>query len=411
MQHVRVSLGLQICDIDALLSSAVPGYQCSPRMDYDLRGLPSLPALAERFDNQFEEKYMRIKLIATAIAGLTALPAMAQSNVTIYGVADAYFKSTSGDGKRITGIDAGGENGSRLGFKGSENLGNGLKAIFDFQFGSLALDGNTGINSTRYAYVGLESNKLGSVILGRLQSPGYYSSYYFAPGEAHFFSAYQFLTKGIAKRGVGASINTGWNAASRRNNAVAYMAPEMGGLKTTLMYGFGEQDGESAGQANREGFAALGLDYTNGLFKASYTYQGITNSGGATTDQREHFLGASYDFGMVKLLGSAQTAKVSGGGFSTETDKLYSIGAQFKLGAHAKLSVGYVKANVDAANGDGKGYTLGLEYMLSKRTHLYAGYGRVVNDNGTKQFNFREGLAIANGESVNTVGAGISHFF
>lgn len=348
---------------------------------------------------------MQKKLIAAAVAGIVALPAMAQSNVTVYGVADVYVKSTQGDGKRVRGVDAGGENGSRLGFKGTEELGNGLKAIFDFQFGSLNLDQATGINSTRYSYVGLQGG-FGTVVGGRLQTPGYYSSYYFDPGKAHFFSAYQRLGVGIAAGGVGASINTGWNAPSRQNNAVAYMLPEFGGLKTTLAYAFGEQQ-----QGKRQGMAAVSFDYGSGPVKASYTYHRIDNVGGQDIDQQEHFVGASYDFGMFKVLGSWQNAKVDPVVGSSQIDKLWSVGAQIKVGPSGHVSVGYAKADVDAAGGDGKGFTLSYEHSLSKRTHLYAGYGRVFNGDNTTRFNFRENLAINNGKSVSTVGAGISHFF
>ncbi len=352
---------------------------------------------------------MHKKLIAVAIAGLATLPAFAQSNVTVYGVADVYMKNTWGDGKRVTGLDAGGENGSRLGFKGTEDLGNGLKAIFDFQFGSLGLDGAAGINSTRYSFVGLQGG-FGTVVGGRLQTPGYYSSYYFDPGQAHFFSAYQFLGKGIARNGAGASINTGWNAPSRQNNAVAYMLPVFGGLKTTIAYAFGEQDGDPSGE-KRQGVFALGFDYSNGPIKASYTHHRIDNLGGAKKDQLEHYIGASYDFGVVRAMGSFQTAKVSGSGIASETDKLWSVGADIKVGQSTHLIVGYAKASVDASNSDGKGYTLGVMHSLSKRTHLYAGYGRVVNDGNTNRFNLREGFAISNGETVNTYGFGISHLF
>ncbi len=348
---------------------------------------------------------MQKKLIVLAVASMAALPALAQSNVTIYGVADVYFKSTWGDGKRVTGVDAGGENGSRLGFKGTEDLGNGLKAIFDFQFGSLNLDQAQGINSTRYSFVGLQGG-FGTVVAGRLQTPGYYSSYYFDPAAAHFFSGYQRLSKGIAANGVGGSINTGWSAPSRQNNSVAYMLPEFGGVKTTVFYGFGEQE-----QGDRQGFGALGFDYANGPVRASYTYHRIDNVGGTSTDQQEHFVGASYDFGIVKVLGSWQNARVKRTGFATETDKVWNVGATVKVGPAGMLMVGYAKADVDRVASDGKGYTLGYMHSLSKRTHLYGGYGRVTNEAATTRFNWREDFAIADGKAVNTVGFGVSHLF
>lgn len=353
---------------------------------------------------------MQKKMIILAIAGSVALPAAAQSsNVTVYGIADMFLSNVSGGGGTVTGVDSGGENGSRLGFKGKEDLGNGLKAVFDFQFGSLGLDGSKGISSTRYSFVGLEG-AFGSVVAGRLQTPGYYTSYYYDPGMAHFFSAYQFLGKGIAKNGVGASINTGWNAPSRQDNAIAYALPVFGGLKTTIAYAFGEQDGIPSSE-KRQGVLALSLDYANGPLKGSYSYHRIDNIGGVNKDQQEHYVGGSYNFGMVTLMGSVQTAKVSGAGIGSQTDKLYSVGANINIARATHLMVGYAKADVDAKDADGKGYTLGIMHSLSKRTHIYTGYGRTTNDDATNQFNMRDKYALKNGSSNATFGIGISHMF
>lgn len=351
---------------------------------------------------------MQKKLIALAVASLFAAPLMAQStpsNVTVYGVADVYMKSTSGDGKRSSGIDSGGENGSRLGFRGTEDLGNGLKAVFDLQFGTIALETGGGLTGTRTAFAGLSGN-FGTLVAGRIQPAGYFQTYFFDPAMAHFFSATQRLQKGIAARGVGASINTGWNAAARQNNAINYLSPSFGGFQANLTYGFGEQS-----SSPRQGFTSVGLEYKNGPLRAGYVYQGLSNINGSANDQREHFVGASYNFGMVTVLGSWQNAKVAGSGFSNETDKVWSVGTKVMVGPATHLMLSYAKADVDASGGDGKGFTLGVMHSLSKRTHLYGGYGRVKNGDSTSRFNWREDFAIANGSSVSTFGLGISHLF
>lgn len=352
---------------------------------------------------------MQKKVIALAIAGLVAAPAFAQSNVTVYGVADLYTVTTSGGGARVNALQSGGENGSRLGFKGSEALGNGMKAIFDFQFGSLGLDTDSGIARTRYSFVGLEGG-FGKLIAGRIQTPGYYSSYYYDPGMAHFFSAYQFLGRGIAKGGVGASINTGWNGAARQNNTIEYQLPTFGGLTTKIDYGFGEQDGKTVGQQNRQSFYALGFDYANGPLMASYTYQRFDNINGTNADQGEHFIGAKYDFGAFALMGSWQNAKVSNSG-NNGTDKLWNLGVRANVSPNMHVMAGYSKADVHGQDADGKGYTLGLYYGLSKRTHIYTGVSRVTNGGKTTQFNLRENLPISNGDSVSTFGIGLDHVF
>jgi predicted porin len=125
---------------------------------------------------------MQKKLIALAVASLASGAALAQTNVTIYGIADAGYVYASGDdyvpgSNTFSGIRSGLLSGSRIGFKGEEALGNGLKAIFTLEY-SLEIDNNTGIGSTgglnaRQQFVGLSSDKLGTAALGRQYAPGY----------------------------------------------------------------------------------------------------------------------------------------------------------------------------------------------------------------------------------------------
>ena len=117
---------------------------------------------------------MQKKVIALAIAALASGAAFAQTNVTVYGVMDAYFgvnkaDNTTGNQTQYV-INANGLSSSRLGFKGEEDLGNGLKGVFTLELGSLGIDNATnGIGSTRQSYVGLESQQFGKLHLGRIQ--------------------------------------------------------------------------------------------------------------------------------------------------------------------------------------------------------------------------------------------------
>ena len=79
---------------------------------------------------------MQKKLIAMAVAGLASGAALAQSNVTVYGIVDmAYIRGAADGASSRTFINSGGLSGSRLGFKGVEDLGNGLKAVFNLEWG------------------------------------------------------------------------------------------------------------------------------------------------------------------------------------------------------------------------------------------------------------------------------------
>ncbi|HNH93897.1 porin, partial [Accumulibacter sp.] len=112
---------------------------------------------------------MQKKLIALAVASVASGAAFAQTNVTMYGIADAgYVYSTGkaniagGGTNKFSGIESGLLSGSRLGFKGEEALGNGLKAIFQLEYG-LSIDSNAGVGTAlaRQQFVGLSSNALG----------------------------------------------------------------------------------------------------------------------------------------------------------------------------------------------------------------------------------------------------------
>ena len=121
---------------------------------------------------------MQKKLIALAVAGLVSAPVFAQSNVTIYGVADAYMGFGNHGGNDLAAVQSGGLSGSRLGFRGAEDLGNGLKAVFTLEQG---VDISNGVASpsvggdsvfSRQALVGL-SGAFGTISLGRQYAPGF----------------------------------------------------------------------------------------------------------------------------------------------------------------------------------------------------------------------------------------------
>ena len=123
---------------------------------------------------------MSKKITALAFAGLASGAVFAQSNVTVYGLLDAGYNEVHTDGARTErSIDSSQTAGSRLGFKGSEDLGNGLKALFVLEY-ALANDINSTIGSaskwsataTRQSYVGLGSD-YGTLTLGRLQTAAF----------------------------------------------------------------------------------------------------------------------------------------------------------------------------------------------------------------------------------------------
>ncbi len=356
---------------------------------------------------------MQKKLIALAVAGLVSAPAFAQSNVTIYGVADAYMGFGSHGDNDFQGVGSGGLSGSRIGFKGAEDLGNGLKAVFTYEQG-FDLDDTVNSSSTtgaglggkaRQAFVGV-SGGFGTISLGRQYAPGYHSSgAYDALLSSLAFSAQAVLSGAANGREgryvpavgdeeniapVGLSISP--TNAARWDNSVAYVGT-FSGLTARAIYSFNgvenntyKQDALDPNQINRIGKPAdddaygVSLDYANGPLAFGGTYQAIQND---DADQKEWLVGGSYDFSVVKVLASYQQADNIGFENDLEAD-LWQVGAIVPVGAAGNIHLAYGEVKYDYDGGDAKSKSFGLAYThaLSKRTTAYAGMSYTDNDLG-----------------------------
>ncbi|MFV0371011.1 MAG: porin, partial [Azonexus sp.] len=173
---------------------------------------------------------MQKKLIALAIAAAASGAAFAQTNVTIFGIADVGYVGVDADGGKFQhNINSGVLSTSRIGFKGAEDLGNGLKAIFNLEYG-LLLDQNTGIGASgavaRQQFVGLTGG-FGTVVAGRLQTAGLD---YTVAGSALGGSAAVGAITQVSANDDFPLLNNG----SRADNAVAYISPSFGGVTVAL---------------------------------------------------------------------------------------------------------------------------------------------------------------------------------
>lgn len=327
---------------------------------------------------------MQKKIIALAIAGLASTAAFAQTNVTVYGIADAFYGNFSAKGTDgFSGIQSGGLSGSRLGFRGTEDLGNGLKAVFEYEL-AFNIDGNAnpaaainqnannnGLTTTRQSFVGLSSS-YGTVVAGRLQTPGYYVGKFDALASAAI-SPQAILA---ANRGVTIAPSN----AGRVNNAAAYLSPNFSGFSAVAAYGFGE---ETVDNTDRESVLGLGLNYAAGPVAVGYVYHKVTNvgannvAGAAFNDLKEHMVGASYDFGMVKLLASYQNVDMTN--VANDKDKIWQVGAVVPVGK-GNVHAAYGKLSRDISSADSKSWTVAYTHGLSKRTTAYVGYNSTSND-------------------------------
>jgi predicted porin len=377
---------------------------------------------------------MQKKLIALAVAGLASSAAFAQTNVTMYGVADAgyvYSRGSvfSGTKPEFSGIQSGLLAGSRLGFKGEEALGNGLKAIFLLEY-ALNIDQNSGVGSgsglaARQQYVGLAGNRWGQLTLGRQYAPGYDASSRNDSFLGAAFSPHSFLT---ATAGNTITPNSG----ARWNNSVAYTSGNYGGFQAKAIYGFGEYSpanaaGVAGGQNNiwDDGKVGLGLNYANGPFNVDVVYQGRyhqrTDPSLATVngeDTHEWYVGGSFDFKFAKLLASYQKQNDKNA-YNNDSD-VWQIGAIIPVSSAGNIHLSYGQLDWDhaqkatplAAGLDGKSKAGGIAYShaMSKRTTLYTGLVHVKNNNDTLAIAPGTGTGVVD-KSNTTFVAGINHKF
>lgn len=381
---------------------------------------------------------MQRNIVAAAIVWMIAGSAFAQSNVTVYGIADVAYAYGRGDnglvgansGKiRFSGIQNGGWLPSRIGFKGEESLGNALKAVFLLEYGT-SVDTNSALNMTRQSYVGL-SSAYGSVTLGRQYAPSFFIM---GRNSANEMSNINPLNTFVTSNPTMNNAN-----GSRWDNSIAFQSKSFSGLSVRAIYAFGETNPASYNASTTDnGKLGLGVSYINGPFNIDTAYQNSQNvrtvfPSTATAlynaegkDIHEWYIGGGYDLGFVRGVASYQKTKNKSdvrstmvGGTAINTDiSLWSVGAIVPVSAAGKVRVEYARirfgqdneASAARQDGTSDGWGLGYTHELSKRTHLYSYISRIDNDQKSRALGWIAGVG-AKGESNVGFIAGIRHLF
>ncbi|MDY0107666.1 MAG: porin [Giesbergeria sp.] len=312
---------------------------------------------------------MKKSLIALAVLAASGA-AMAQSSVTLYGVADVGLVKSSGISAQMTSAGVMNNGTNRLGVRGVEDLGGGLKASFNFEQGINAEDGAlTGGAAgawNRAAWLAIEGG-FGRFQMGRTLNPSFYG---LASWELTGTANYSAVGTQFGFTGQG----------PRTNSLFQYTTPNLGGFSGTLGYIMKPDNG---GNAKYD----LNAIYRNGPLVAALSYNKTNTMKGNMA------LGASYDFGMAKVAGSIQ----NNGGPS----KGFTIGATVPVGAFA--------LTLDIARENGTGmkntdFLLEAKYALSKRTFAYAAYYKDGDANGAAAGGYATG-------AKNHIGLGVRHNF
>lgn len=381
---------------------------------------------------------MQKKIIALAIAGLASSAAFAQTNVTIYGVADATLDYVSavngvnndtaagaGDSKGRTRVTS---NSSYIGFKGVEDLGNGLKAVFQFENGLNTDNGAAGAWNNRDSYVGLTGG-FGTLVMGNLTGPTRALGVKMDvnSGATGVGSNSALLGKfGGLTGGAGDSIFD-----KRLNNAIAYISPTVAGFNAVVGYTAGTTfagnnfgalapfvdnttaEAQPAGRntvRGNQGYTA-GVNYAGGPVEVGYAYTtvefNVDDRDSLVDRHSNHRIGVIGKIGTVAQINALidyTSNRISGLGVSNQT--VYYIGGKVNVGKGAVISQFGLANDVQGVavqgvqNTGARHFVLGYEHYLSKRTTLKAVYSKIYNEENA-QYDFLYG----SGAGANTAAA------
>jgi predicted porin len=303
---------------------------------------------------------MQVKRLAAALVAATPLFAAAQTNVTLYGILDAAVSSqdTGGPEGRTTVINSGNQSSSRFGFRGTEDLGNGLKAMFNLEAGT-AIDTGAADSALfgRRAVVGLEGG-FGSLTLGREYSP---------------IAAIAGATDAFGQGFYGSNLSAfTTNRLTRRlANSVNYKSPSWNGLKLLAAYSAGEVTAVNTPSGDLKG---VGAEYTLGGLYLGAAWHTINRV--PADEDKETAIGAAYKFdqlGGFEIKANWMAADREG----AAKYKQANLGGSMPFGAH-RVYANYQQQKQGNAKGDA--WALAYSYSLSKRTNIYASYASLDNN-------------------------------
>lgn len=376
---------------------------------------------------------MKKKAIALAISAGLSGAAFADSNVTVYGIIDGTFDFINVSGGQA-GVPAKGtpsynrvtSNGSRLGFKGTEDLGNGMNAFFQLE-SNAKFDQGGGLDTARDSFVGLKGN-FGAVKLGNFSGPNR--------------DLANKLDVVIHSDGIGDNSaifgklgGFGSYFDTRYANSIAYITPNFSGFEGTLHYQANENKDQTPGAGTNASLYELGLKYDNGPVFVGLAYGQLkeNNQTGAGTfkmgvDSKtdETRVGGSYNFDVASLRLMYGHTKAEGS-LGELKQNVWGIGGTYNVTPNGKLLAQYYSANdlsghrtgtVDLSETGAKFWVLGYEHSLSKRTTLIAHYAQMKNDKRTSTvttsgYDFGDGKTGFTGNDVKVSGVqlGINHAF
>jgi len=389
---------------------------------------------------------MKKSLLAVAAIGAFASVAQAQSSVTVYGILDVGFQGvTTRVGNQKTNktlfTGEGSESTSRLGFKGTEDLGGGTSAFFTAEFAlyptnsTLSGDANTGL-ANRQTFVGLKKNGIGAAAIGTQYTPVHLAVGRTDPGQQNNMLGNVIYTQNTAS-GNGQTTNA---YTTRYNNALTLQTDRMAGFQAYGIYNnnnSNQNDPDTTQTVGNNTALGLGINYvwqklnvdfamnsskqqtitgttnTAAALPVSNSLTAVANVLGTSIGILSNYAGVTYDFGILKAYGQYINTKYTSN--LNENNRVQRAAQQIgvrsfvtpTIEAWASVGNGTFTAGDNAAftttslTQKFTGYQLGSNYLLSKRTNLYAIFGSTQVSNSS----------IAMSEGGSSYGVGVRHTF
>lgn len=354
---------------------------------------------------------MQKKIIALAVAAAVSTPAFADSNVSVYGLAHVSVDSISqGSGVNALKVSS---NVSKLGFKGTEDLGDGFSAIWQIEQQINIDNSTTNVSTfgTRNTFAGLKTGA-GTVLLGRHDTP-----YKLATRKLDVFGDYladnRTLMGGIAGKSAGSSFD------GRPTDVIAYLTPDLQGFVGALAYVAGAENQTLVTDKKGSAVSVAGM-YSYDAFYGSLAYEehtfGTANTGAVASallaglKESAVKVGVSYKFAGALDVGVAYEKTTDNFGVARINQYGHNaayFSAKYSFGAHA-LKLAYTKAGATAvANTGATQASVAYENSLSKRTSVYALYSQ-LNNNKAATYNFATSGSTAGGIATTVAGKNLS---
>lgn len=380
-----------------------------------------------------------------AIAAVTAFAgaAQAQSSVTVYGILDVGYiggnvrgtsANTAGTAKgTYSNIGSSAESTSRLGFRGTEDLGGGMSAFFTLETGIQPTNATASSFNNRQTFVGLRDKAIGAVSFGTQYTPIHTAIGATSAGQQNNMVGdviYPIAPANNGNSGVAQNASTSNTDAYtiRTSNMIKLQSNNVAGFVGTAFYTANNQNttqlsATSGGTNNQNGWG-IGLDYTWKKLLVSANYQALSSKqatvtttpavwssavGGTNVKDNQMYFAATYDFGILKAYAQYINRKAT----SQLTSNDYVSRTAQQIGVRSFITP---KIEGWASGGTGRydsygpnhptvnftGYQLGANYWLSKRTNLYTIFG------STQQSSSSSGQASV---GANNYALGVRHTF